>query len=338
MSLSWNPADRQVIDIGGSKLDAGFEDQLLKAFAGKADFPKEVAYTIAMNLWFNISDTSYQTTDEIDIIKITCKEVVSQLPSGTKIIDLGASNSKKFEPYVQEFLAQGKQCIYIPLDICRTSLVDHVNNAKASFPTVKCVGLWGSFQHGDAYFNKIPSARLFLSLGSILYNAPDRVCNDRCAEFRRHLSDADRLIVGQDGPSGDETAKSHASYSTKEYDAFFTSYLAGIQKHAGIDAEVQRAWSYKSKSVQSTHYFEVIAKQGMMYNNFKNFLVKKGTVYKMFPSWKRGEEEIHDITKTEGLAIKTLGKAEFSGMRQYLIQKPRKDAVNDIHNNAQKRA
>ncbi|KAH8729884.1 hypothetical protein BGZ61DRAFT_346712 [Ilyonectria robusta] len=318
--MAWSPKDRRIIDIGGSQLNLTFEDQLPKAFDHKADFPKEVAYTSGMDKWVDIADRSYQTSDEMAIIEATAAEVVAQMPSGTKIIDLGAANSMKFEPYAREFFKQGKTCTYVPLDLCKSSLTDQINRAKTYFPTMKCVGLWGSFQHGDQYFNKIPGDRLFLSLGSIFYNAPDEMCKDRCQEFRRHLSASDRLIVGQDGPTGTESAKSHASYNTKEYDAFFTCYLEGIQSHAGIDADAKLAWSYESKMVSSMHYFEVIAKQTMVCKNFNNFVVESGTIYKMFPSWKRGEAEIHEITKKERLAIKTLGKADNSGMRQYLIQ------------------
>ncbi|KPM38143.1 hypothetical protein AK830_g8406 [Neonectria ditissima] len=301
--MAWDSDGQEIIDIGGSRLNLTFEDQLPKAFAHKADFPKEVAYTSGMDKWADIADHSYQTSDEMTIIEATASEVVSELPSGTKIIDLGAANSMKFEPYVREFLKQGKTCVYVPLDLCRSSLAEQ-----------------GSFQHGDAYFNQIPGTRLFLSLGSIFYNAPDEMCQDRCAEFRRHLSASDRLIAGQDGPAGTESAKSHASYNTKEYNAFFTYYLEGIQSHAGIEANAKNAWSYTSKMVSAMHYFEVIALETMVCKHFDNFVVKVGTTYKMFPSWKRGEAEIHQITKQEGLDIKTLGKAENSGMYQYLIQ------------------
>ncbi|KAM5347545.1 hypothetical protein ACJ41O_007369 [Fusarium nematophilum] len=316
---TWNPTNGEVIDIGGSRLDLTFETQLPLAFAGQADFPKEVAYTTGMDKWFDIADKSYQTGDEMAIIEATCKEVVSQMPSGTTIIDLGAANSKKFEPYVKEFLGQGKKCNYVALDICQSSLKAHVDRAKDAFPGVRCNGLWGSFQQGDEYFANIPSARLFLSLGSIFFNAPDEMCADRCREFHRHLSSVDRLIVGQDGPSGTQSAKSHESYKTDEYKAFFTRYLEGIQGHAGIQADAKHAWGVESKMVEAMHYFEVIAQQDMICTDFGNLLVQKGTAYKMFPSWKRGETNIHDIAKKEGLAIKTLGKAENSGMRQYLL-------------------
>jgi hypothetical protein len=55
--------------------------------------------------------------DELDILKTIAKEAVSQLPSGTFIIDLGAADSMKFEPYVREFLLQGKECTYVPLGL-----------------------------------------------------------------------------------------------------------------------------------------------------------------------------------------------------------------------------
>ncbi|KAH7144334.1 hypothetical protein B0J13DRAFT_444227 [Dactylonectria estremocensis] len=312
--------DRAKLNVGGSEMGATFEEQLSLAFAHKGDFPKEVAYTSGMDKWVAIANRSYQTTDEMDIIKATAKEVVSQLPSGTKIIDLGAANSKKFAPYVHEFLKQGKTCTYVPLDISLNGLVDQVDRAKAMFPSVKCVGIWGSFKQADAYYDQIPSARLFLSLGSIFYNAPDEMCKERCQEFVRHLTPSDRLIVGQDGPTGTHGALSHAAYNTKEYDAFFTRYLDSIQIHSGIKADAKEAWTYKSITDESMHYFEVVAQHDMTCTHFDNFLVKAGTTYKMFKSWKRGETDIHQITEKENLVIQTIGKAHNSGMRQYLIQ------------------
>ncbi|KAF5604817.1 positive activator of transcription [Fusarium pseudocircinatum] len=44
------PTDGEVIDIGGSSINLTFvDDQLPKAFLGKGDFPKEVAYTTGMD-------------------------------------------------------------------------------------------------------------------------------------------------------------------------------------------------------------------------------------------------------------------------------------------------
>ncbi|KAJ4328580.1 hypothetical protein N0V84_000939 [Fusarium piperis] len=315
----WNPVDRQIIDIGGSKLDTAFASRLPDAMVGKEWFPKELAYIKGMEKWCAIANRSYQTSDELDIIKDTAKEVVSQLPSGTFIIDLGAANSMKFAPYVHEFLAQSKECTYVPLDLSETSLARHIDNVKQVFPTIKCIGLWGSFQQGDRYFNHIPKGRLFLSLGSIFYNAPSEMCVDRCAEFRRHLSTIDRLIVGQDAPSDAESHGAQSSYQTKEYDAFFIRYLEGIQDHAGIVADAKSSWSYESKMDESMHYFKVTALKDMVCTKFGDLNISAGANYKMFPSWKRGEAEIHQITTREGLFIKTLGKAKNSGMRQYLI-------------------
>ncbi|KAF5538965.1 positive activator of transcription [Fusarium phyllophilum] len=316
------PTDGEVIDIGGSSINLTFiDDQLPKAFLGKGDFPKEVAYTAGMDKWNKIADKSYQTSDEMSIIKATAKQVVQQLKSGTHIIDLGAANSKKFEPYVHEFIAQGKECVYVALDLSHASLVEHIAKAKATFPGVKCIGLWGSFEQGDKYFNQTrPTARLFLSLGSIFYNAPDSMAKDRCVEFKGHMTSVDRLIVGQDGPTGAEASQTHAAYNTVEYDAFFTTYLQGLQDHAGIvGANPKTAWTVESKLNKAMHYFDVIANHDMTCTEF-GIEVAAGTVFKMFKSWKRYEGEIHQLTNAVGLKIETLGKAEGSGMRQYIIQ------------------
>ncbi|KAJ4253344.1 hypothetical protein NW762_010499 [Fusarium torreyae] len=316
------PIDGEILDIGGSTINLTFvDDQLPKAFAGKGDFPKEVAYTTGMDKWNAIADKSYQTTDEMTIIEATAKQVVQQMKPGTQIVDLGAANSRKFEPYVREFIAQDKYCVYVALDLSHSSLVAHLAKAKATFPGVKCVGLWGSFEQGDEYFKKTrPWARLFLSLGSIFYNAPDTMARARCMEFKGHMSRFDRLIVGQDGPTGAESNQSHAAYQTSEYDAFFTTYLQGLQDYAGIiGANPKTAWTVESKMCQAMHYFDVTANHDMHCNKF-NIHVPAGTTYKMFKSWKRYEAEIHQLTWEVGLQIETLGKAEGSGMRQYLIQ------------------
>ncbi|KAL2689121.1 hypothetical protein Neosp_003173 [[Neocosmospora] mangrovei] len=316
---SWNPVDRQVLDIGGSELDTAFAGHLPDAIAGKDWFPKELAYIKGMEKWCAIANRSYQTTDELDIITLTAKEVVDQLPSGTCIVDMGAADSFKFAPYVQEFIAQKKECTYVPLDLSESSLVSHIDNVKEAFPSIKCVGLWGSFQQGDRFFHNIPQGRLFLSLGSIFYNAPDDMCVDRCAEFRRHLASSDRLIVGQDAPSATESHSAQSSYQTDEYAAFFVRYLEGIQEHAGIVADAKSAWTYESKMDKAMHFFKVTALKDMVCKNFDGYQISAGTSYKMFPSWKRAEDEVHEITKKEGLSVKTLGKAKNSGMRQYLI-------------------
>ncbi|KNB11935.1 hypothetical protein FOXG_11640 [Fusarium oxysporum f. sp. lycopersici 4287] len=252
-----------------------------------------------MHHWCEIADNSYQTTDELDIIKSTASDVVNDMPAtGAVIIDLGAANSRKFVPYVQAFIEQGKPCIYVALDLCKESLTNHVKKSAANFPQITCIGLWGNFIQCDKYFATLPNPRIFLSLGSIFFNAPrpDMVFVITVCAFR------------------------HAAYQTKAYDAFFTSYLQGIQTHADIDANSTIAWTYESKLDNSMHYFEVVAQHDMVCHHYDDFLVKKGTVYTMFPSWKRGESEVHEITKAQGLNIKTLGKAPNSGMRQYLIQ------------------
>jgi uncharacterized SAM-dependent methyltransferase len=315
------PTDCEIIDIGGSTINLTFVDnQLPKAFAGKGDFPKEIAYTTGMNKWNAIADKSYQTTDEMSIIEATANKVFEQMQSGTHIIDLGAANSKKFEPYARAFIAQGKECVYVALDLSHKSLVEHLAKAKVSFPGVKCIGLYGSFEQGDVYFKQTrPIARLFLSLGSIFYNAPDGMAKDRCVEFKSHLTAFDRLIVGQDGPTGAEASQTHAAYNTTEYDAFFTNYLQGLQDHAGIlGTNPKLAWTVESKLNKAMHYFDITANQDMVCTKF-GINVPAGTVFQMFKSWKRYENEIHELTNEVGLEIRTLGKAENSGMRQYII-------------------
>ncbi|KAM5349231.1 hypothetical protein ACJ41O_005738 [Fusarium nematophilum] len=274
-----------IIDIGGSQIDHSFEKQLPKAFAKQADFPKELGCAIGVDQWNCISSGSSQTWSEMEINRTIVQEIVTQMPSDTNIIDLGGASSLDCKSYLREFLAQGKTCTYVSLGVNRDSLREHLCVMKWSFPTFKHIGLWGTFEQADACIRGTPSPRLILSLGSFIFNAPDHIASIRCREFRRYLSSSDRLIVGQDGPSATEAINGQDSYNFEEYTAFVTRYLAGIQHYAGIEAGAKEAWKFESTTVKGI-----------------------------------ASTEIHEITKKEGLAIKTIGRAKGSGIHQYLIK------------------
>ena len=314
-------SDMSIIDIGGSKLTVTFgEEQLPKAFANQADFPKEWAYIKGMDQWNGVADVSYQTGDEMAIINATSHEVISEVPSGAAFVDLGAANSAKYEQYIQAFIDQGKEAAYIPLDLCQESLLAQMNRAKLKFPNIKVIGLWGSFVDGDAFFHNIKTARVFFSGGSILYNAPDEMAKERCEAFYENLGPADRLIVGQDSPAT-KGSNAHASYNTQQFDAFFNNYLEAILKTAGIKENPETAWTVESRINKAMHFFAVTATKTMTCKKFDDLEIPAGTTYEMFKSWKRDEADIHFITKSAGLDIKTIGRADNSGMRQYLVRK-----------------
>jgi hypothetical protein len=216
--------------------------------------------------------------------------ILSELPTGTSIIDMGAANSTKYEPYIQEFIDQGKVCSYFPLDVSDNSLLRQVENAKDKFDDVETLGLWGDIKDGIDY-------------GSIFYNAPLKICTDRAKDFAELLGPADRLFIGQDSPppsSGDLTAIS-SPYTTPEYNAFIIKYLEAIQEIAGMKADPNEAWTVDHDAKTTMHCFQVVATQDLVCTNMDDYLIKEGR-------------------SNAGLEIDTLGKAEHSGMYQYLIR------------------
>ncbi|KAM5349749.1 hypothetical protein ACJ41O_006254 [Fusarium nematophilum] len=324
MANQWDPKDLSIIEIGGRNLGYNFDYEVPKAFASEGEFPNDFAFAKAMEPWHNVTDGLYQTSEEMGIIEATAKIVVTEMPSAI-IIDMGPAKSKKYVPYVRELLAQKKQCTYIALDLCRDSLDAQIKDAKARFPSIRCVGLWGNFLQGSAYCRHIPGPRLFLSLGSSLFNCEEETYRKRCEEVRGLLSGFDRLVVGQDAPWSSEAEKNkvHASYNTANFKAFISRYLDRLQAHVGIRADATTAWSVESKLTDKKHVFEVMATQDMVCDNIPNkFMVKKGTLYTIFPSWKRSESEMHAIAAEAGLSIRTIGMALGLGstMRQYLVQ------------------
>lgn len=95
-------------------------------------------------------ESASPASDELDI-KTTAKEVVSQLPSGIRIIDMGASGSMKFEPYVREFRVREKSALTCLLTFPRAPIdLNHEFVMKKNSAMLR--ELWGncscrSFHH-----------------------------------------------------------------------------------------------------------------------------------------------------------------------------------------------
>ncbi|KAF7559447.1 hypothetical protein G7046_g4687 [Stylonectria norvegica] len=317
--------DREIVDIGGKHMAQTLAKQVSDAFLVEGcPFPKELAYTVGMDEWTEIAKDSHQTTDEMDIIKSTCKAIVEDLPSNTYIIDLGAADSRKYEPYVQEFIRQRKTCTYVPLDINKESLEAQIKRAKEKFPQLPCVGLWGNFKNGDDWYHNISSPRLFLSCGSIFFNAPDEIAKKRCRKMKALLNPSDRLIVGQDAPAK-EGGSAHDHYQTDKFGNFFYRCLEGVNKIAGIKAPAT-VWNFESRMVKGKHYFLVTAKEHLICTNLNDFPISPGREYEMFPSWKLDETNIKEIANEEGLAIEKLDDSQ-STMHQYRIQTQKASAI-----------
>ena len=305
-------ADGTVVDIGGSSfVETDLALGVKKAFLTSGDtlFPKELAYSDDMEAWDKAAANSNQTIDEPKIIKKTARAIVEQMPKGTTIhlVDLGAANSTKYQPYVEEANNLGLDLVYVPLDLDKASLEKQVVNFKTTFPSNRCVALWGSFEHGDAYYPQIPGARIFLSLGSIFFNGPDDVCNQRCNEFAKNLRSGDCLIVGQDQGSND-LVKVQASYSTPAYNNFIWSLIQSIHDKAGIATNPKEAWEKEHHTAPGIHEFIIKAKTDLICKHINDHLVHANEIFSLFPSWKPAFDTCANFAQTAGLNCKLIGR------------------------------
>jgi uncharacterized SAM-dependent methyltransferase len=283
-----------------------------------------------MEIWTEIAKDSYQTKHELEIINETAGDIVERFRTGATIIDLGAADSQKYVPFVKAFLRDGKICTYTPLDLNPVSLEKHVLSVRNSYTKdhqIPCVGLWGTFIHGDKYYHRIKGQRLFLSLGGIFFNAPEWMCHARLEEFDEQLRPGDVLLVGQDGPtSRADLDLADKAYKTEAYHRFVDNYLEVLGKRAGIEVvkHVREYWDVDSLSPPGKHYFKITARVDMVCTNLDNSKIKAGTSYEMFSSWKRTYEDIKRLVSKHDLDVTLHCKSPRSGMCQYLIQKKEK--------------
>lgn len=115
---------------------------------------------------------------------------------------LPGSDTRKVEHLLAAFEKQRVPATYLALDISKTSLNTNVKflAEKHSGPhsVVKCAGLWGTFEDGLDWVQRITGPRLFLSLGSVLCNDPWPEALAKVKTWANVLRNDDALFVGMD--------------------------------------------------------------------------------------------------------------------------------------------
>lgn len=109
------------------------------------------------------------------------------------------SDTTKVSCLISALTAAEKRTTYLALDLSEKYLRLNCERLTREHPNVDCHGLWGTFSDGMQELRKLPSPRVFLSLGSVL-------CNDEWNTALRHLRswsamlrEEDFILIGMDG-------------------------------------------------------------------------------------------------------------------------------------------
>jgi EasF-like predicted methyltransferase len=347
------PRHGAVVDIGGSNIFTDVRERLISTLEAeysaenKTALPDELLYDDkGLDIWAEIISTKefYQTADEIAIFDKHGPEIVERLRRHVVIVDLGAGDTGKVQHLLSAVEGAKLPATYLALDISKASLETNVKylvgEHSHSGSTVTCAGIWGTFEDGMGYVQKIVTSRLFLSLGSVLCNDPWPQALAHLKHWANTLRRDDLLLVGMDGhtlPACED--KIWAAYHTRE-DLFRAFFLNGFQRLNQIVGHCwfrPEDWDIRAEledTPTTRHRFYLRAKRQLRLDGLSR-VINEGDEYDWFDSHKYGEDDVTTMCSKAGLVVIKVYRTPGSEFRQYLLRAksqgdPREDADSAV--------
>jgi len=108
------------------------------------------------------------------------------------------SDVRKIKPLLDHLEALQKLTNYFALDLSHETLIEAMARLSPNYKYVRCYGLWGTFDDGLKWAEKIPGPRFFFSLGSIFGNDFFESAVERLRPWAEAMRPADRMLLGMD--------------------------------------------------------------------------------------------------------------------------------------------
>ncbi|KZL79403.1 duf323 domain-containing protein [Colletotrichum incanum] len=332
------PEHGSVLDIGGGQMSSNILSDLRRVFdvaerpdtgGGPPTMPDELLYDDkGLAIWADIIFTPqfYQTRDEIVLFERHSGELARDyIPNDATMIDLGAGDMRKVNYLLEELARQGRKATYLALDISKHSLKSNLEDLAPSHAggSVHMAGLWGDFAAGLAFAETITTTpRVFLSLGSVLFNDPWKKAVASLRDWAALMRPADLILAGMDG---------HDVASAKVWDAYhshpalFESFFHNGLEHAnallGEDVFRPRDWDVRAEvqEDEKRHRFFLKARRDVV-SETQDKTLKQGLEIDWFDAHKRSEKDVRKMCHEAGLEVVKSWAVDGSEMRQYLIR------------------
>lgn len=233
--------------------------------------------------------------------------------------------TRKVEHLLKAFEDAQKPVTYLALDISKASLEQNIGylEEEHSGPesVVTCAGLWGTFEDGREYVEKITGPRLLLSLGSVLCNDPWPQALEHLKIWAGVLRPTDLLLIGMDGhmvPAHRE--KFWAAYHSREdlYKRFFLNGFDHANRLLGQNWFREKDWDFLAELEEeptTRHRFFFRAKRDMHIPQIGR-TIKKGEELDWFDSHRYDEDGVNLMCHKAGLSTIAIWQADNSEFRK----------------------
>jgi EasF-like predicted methyltransferase len=251
------------------------------------------------------------------------------------------SDTRKVEHLLAACEKNGIMATYLALDISKSSLDANINYLEERHAheasTVRCAGLWGTFEDGLQYVQNIKGPRMFLSLGSVLCNDPWSEALRKVKDWADILRPDDLLLVGMDAhlvPK--DTKKIWAAYHSREdlYKQFFFNGFDCANQLVGETWFREEDWELLAELEHPTRHRFFFRAKGDTQLGKTGRLVSKGEELDWFDSHKYGQSDVEAMFDKAGLVTTNIWQApesEFSMCRSLCM--PHLSAQTNPYNN-----
>ncbi|KAF6813821.1 hypothetical protein CSOJ01_04386 [Colletotrichum sojae] len=330
------PEHGTVCDIGGTQMSTSILKDLHRLFVEVASgcggggqhptMPDELLYNDeGLAIWADIIFTPqfYQTRDEIRLFEKNSPEIATFIPDGAVMIDLGAGDMRKVNFLLQQLASRGQKTTYLALDISKKSLTSNLADLSPAHDggSVLMAGLWGDFKAGLDFCERLPSQRVFLSLGSVLFNDPWARAVASLRDWAALMRPGDLILAGMDGHDVSSQKVWDAYHSHPDlFDRFFRNGLAYANELLGEAVFDPEDWDVRAEIErdEKRHRFFLKARREVAVPG--GGALREGLELDWFDAHKRNEHDVLKMCAEAGLEVIRSWAIDGSEMRQYLIR------------------
>jgi len=142
----------------------------------------------------------YLTRCESEILQNNRRELAALLAGGRfNLVELGAGDGRKTKVLLEEFLDDGLDFCYVPIDICEAAIKDLIGNLKQCWAHRPSEGLTAEYFEGLRWLSERKEQRnLVLFLGSNIGNFSQAGMRVFLRNVRGALNEGDLLLIGFD--------------------------------------------------------------------------------------------------------------------------------------------
>lgn len=140
----------------------------------------------------------YLTRTERAILEEHADSIVSLVPSGVNVVELGAGSASKTQIILAAMLRHTRRLQFFPVDISESALAAAASNLKARFATLSIKPVVTDYCHNMAALREVAGPKSVLYLGSSIGNFEPMQAGRLLRLLRSTMRPGDALLLGTD--------------------------------------------------------------------------------------------------------------------------------------------